>query len=42
VKVQLDDPTTHRLRLLALRLGLSAEDVAQYAVADFLARHEGG
>jgi len=41
VNVHLDDATALSLRLLALRVGLPAEDVARMAVADFLSRHSG-
>ena len=42
VQIHLDDDTALAVRLLALRVGLPAEDVARTAIADFLARHSGG
>jgi hypothetical protein len=41
VDVHLDDDTALALRLLALRLGMPAQDVARYALTDFLRRHAG-
>lgn len=41
MQVQLDDETALSLRLLALRVGMPAEDVARLAVADFLRRNAG-
>jgi hypothetical protein len=42
VEIHLDDDTALSVRLIALRLGLPAQDVARFALADFLARHSGG
>jgi len=41
VDVHLDDDTSLAIRLLALRLGMSAESVARFALTDFLRRHAG-
>ncbi len=42
MNVHLDDDTALTVRLLALRVGMSADDVVRVAVADFLNRHNGG
>ncbi len=41
MNVQLSDDDALAIRLLALRLNLPAETIAQYAVRDFIARHSG-
>ena len=41
MQIHLDDRTALSLRLLALRVGMSADDVALAAVQDFIRRHEG-
>jgi hypothetical protein len=42
MQIHLTDDQALALRLLAIRLGLPAEEIARYAVGDFLARHSGG
>ena len=41
MNVTISDDDALALRLLALRLNLSADDIARYALRDFLARHNG-
>jgi len=41
VNVHLDDSTSLAVRLVALRVGMSADDVVRVAVASFLRAHEG-
>ena len=42
MQIHLDDDQSLALRLLAIRLGLPADEIAGWAVGDFLARHSGG
>jgi hypothetical protein len=42
VQIHLPDDDALALRLIALRLGMPAESVAQAALRDFLTRHSGG
>ena len=41
MNVHLDDSTSLAVRLLAIRVGMSADDVIRVAVASFLRQHDG-
>ncbi len=41
MNVTISDDDALAIRLLAVRLGIPAATIAQYAVRDFIARHSG-